>query len=67
MKADRVIKNGIVVTPLSTLIGGVAVKGTQIVAVGSDALGLSRPGGEPRKTVAMGSSSERQRIRGFNI
>jgi hypothetical protein len=27
MKADYVIKNGIVVTPQSTLIGGVAVKG----------------------------------------
>lgn len=38
MKADCVIKNGIVVTPQNTIIGGVAVKGTQIVAVGADAL-----------------------------
>ena len=36
MKADYVIKNGIVVTPQSTIIGGVAVKGTQIIAVASD-------------------------------
>ncbi|MGD0627518.1 MAG: amidohydrolase family protein [Thermodesulfobacteriota bacterium] len=38
MKADCVIKNGIVVTPQNTIIGGVAVKGPQIVAVGADAL-----------------------------
>ena len=36
MKADYVIKNGIVVTPQSTIIGGVAIKGKKIVAVGSD-------------------------------
>ena len=38
MKADVVIKNGVVVTPQNTIIGGVAVKGTQIIAVGADAL-----------------------------
>jgi dihydropyrimidinase len=36
MKADYVIKNGIVVTPQNTIIGGVAVKGTRIMAVASD-------------------------------
>jgi dihydropyrimidinase len=38
MKADCVIKNGIVVTPRGTIIGGVAVKGEQIIAVGFDKL-----------------------------
>ncbi len=38
MKADCVIKNGIVVTPQGTIIGGVAVKGTQIIAVAADEL-----------------------------
>jgi len=38
MKVDYVIKNGIVVTPQNTIIGGVAIQGTQIVAVGADAL-----------------------------
>jgi len=38
MKADCVIKNGIIVTPQGMIIGGIAVKGTQIIAVGSDEL-----------------------------
>jgi dihydropyrimidinase len=38
MKADCVIKNGIVVTPQNTIIGGVAVKGTQVIAVASNEL-----------------------------
>jgi len=38
MKADYVIKNGIVVTPHSTILGGVAIKGKQIVAVGADGM-----------------------------
>ena len=38
MKADCVIKNGIVITPQGTIIGGVAVKGTQIIAVAADEL-----------------------------
>jgi len=38
MKVDYVIKNGIVVTPQGTIIGGVAVKGTKIIAVASDEL-----------------------------
>ena len=38
MKADIVIRNGVVVTPQNTILGGVAVKGTQIVAVGADAM-----------------------------
>ncbi len=33
MKADCVIKNGVVVTPQGTILGGVAVKGSKIVAV----------------------------------
>jgi dihydropyrimidinase len=37
-KADCVIKNGIVVTPQGTIIGGVAVKGTKVIAVGADEL-----------------------------
>jgi dihydropyrimidinase/dihydroorotase len=37
MKADIVIRNGRVVTPQNTILGGVAIKGTQIVAVGADA------------------------------
>ena len=36
MKADCVIKNGIIITPQGTIIGGVAVKGTQIIAVAAD-------------------------------
>jgi len=38
MKADCVIKNGIVITSQGPIIGGVAVKGTQIIAVASDEL-----------------------------
>lgn len=36
MKADCVIKNGLVVTPQGTLVGGVGVQGTKIVAIGAD-------------------------------
>ena len=38
MKADCVIRNGIVVTPRGTILGGVAVKGSRIVSVASDEL-----------------------------
>jgi len=38
MKADCIIRNGIVVTPHGTIIGGVAVKGPRIVTVASDEL-----------------------------
>ena len=38
MKADCIIRNGIVVTPHGIVIGGVAVRGTKIVSVASDEL-----------------------------